>query len=558
MENKPDDRDVHELPASATEFIRQIVRRMGYRRKARQEVQAELTAHFEDELRGVTDPTEREQKARQLIEQFGDPKLLAILCRRAKIRCRSLWAKTMVRTLQAATAFLLLFGFYLIWFVSGRPVVKVDYLAQLNRMSRPEIVESDNAWPHYEKAIALAVEPNSELAETAAFKNPRDPNHWDLAGLSAGTQAAIETWVQTNQPAWEALAMAGSKPYLYKPYEYPGNSRGPLLMNVRTADLRSLRDLGHVGVWRSRVHVEQGRTAEALEDCLIVAQAGRHWQRTQTLTEQYVGLAFADMAHQEILRVAQRPDLTAGLLADLQRQVAGLYPGPYPRVEMPFERLVFLDLVQHVFTDDGPGGGHLIPSQVAGMSAIMEGDHKELAEFPLLRTALSLIHARRDDTVAMACGILDRQKELSGLSPYERRERQVPTDGDLLGSLPKFRYALLDFMLPVLDRAAEFGFRAKALHEATLTILALRRYHLEKGQYPASLDELMQAGYLGSLPADPYSDGSLTYQVADDAFTLYSVGPNFNDDGGKMSTDHNRRPRMWGDDGDAVFWPVGP
>jgi len=68
----------------------------------------------------------------------------------------------------------------------------------------------------------------------------------------------------------------------------------------------------------------------------------------------------------------------------------------------------------------------------------------------------------------------------------------------------------------------------------------------------------MQAGYVSSLPSDPYSDGPLTYQVAGDAFTLYSVGPNFNDDGGKMSTDHNRRPRMWGDDGDAVFWPVGP
>jgi len=557
MEKKANDRDVHELPASATEFIRQIVRRMGYRRKARQEVQPELTAHFEDELRGVTDPTEREQKARKLIERFGDPKLLAVLCRRAKIRCRPLWAKTMVRTLQAAVVFLVLFGLYLIWFVSGRPAVKVDYLAQLNRMSRPEIVESDNAWPYYEKAIALAVEPSPGVQDAAAFKNPGDPNHWDFGGLPAETRAAIDEWVRANEPAWEALAAAGSKPYLYKPYEYFDSSAGPLLMNVKVPHLPSLRDLARLGLWRSRMHMSQGKTAQALEDCLVVARAGRHWQRAATFVEQLVGMALAGLAHQEILNIVGRQDLAADRLAGVQRELAGLYCGPYPLVDMQYERMAFLDLVQHLFTDNGPGGGHLIPAQVVGVSAT-HSDYDELAENPVLRTGLSLIHARRGETVAAACRIFDREKELASLSPYERRARQVVTGDDLRDSLPKYRYALIDLMLPALNRAAEIGFRAKVMHEATLTVLALQRYRLENGRYPVSLDELMQAGYIGSLPADPFGSGPLSYRVADDAFTLYSVGPDFDDDGGKMGTDYNRRPQMWGDSGDAVFWPVRP
>lgn len=557
MENKPNDRDVHELPKSAAEFIRQVVRRMGYRRKARQEVETELTAHFEDELRGVTDPHERERKAKQLIEQFGDPKLLAVLCRRGKIRCRPLWTKAMVRTLQAAAVFLVLFGLYLVWFVSGRPAVKVDYLAQLNRMSRPEIVESDNAWPHYEKALALAVKPGAEVQDAAAFKNPGDPNHWDFDGLPGATQAAIDEWVQANEPAWEALAVAASKPYLYKPYEYFDSSAGPLLMNVKVPHLPSLRDLARLGLWRSRMQMSQGKTAQALEDCLVVARAGRHWHRAATLVEQLVGMALAGLAHQEILNIVGRQDLSADLLADVQRELAGLYRGPYPLVDMQYERMAFLDLVQHLFTDDGPGGGHLIPAQVVGVSAT-HSDYDELAGNPLLRTGLSLIHVRRDETVAAACRIFDREKELASLSPYERRARQVVTGDDLRDSLPKYRYALIDLMLPALNRAAEIGFRAKVSHEATLTVLALQRYRLEKGRYPVSLDELIPTGYLGSLPADPFSDKPLSYKVAGDAFTLYSVGEDFDDDGGKMSTDHNRRPRMWGDDGDAVFWPVGP
>jgi len=558
MEKKAHEGSGYELPASAVEFIRQVVQRMGYRRKARQEVQAELTAHFEDELRRVTDPNEREQRARQLIEQFGDPKLLAILCRRGKIRCRSPWAKTMVGTLQAAAVFLVLFGLYLIWFVSGRPAVKVDYLAMLNRMSRPEIVESDNAWPYYQKAIALVVEPGPELGDMTAFKKPWDPNHWDFSRLPGEVQGAIEEWVQANQPAWEAFATAGSKPYLYKPYEYHSSSGASWLMNIKVPDLRLVRDLARVGQWRSRVHMAQGKTAEALGDCLAVAHAGPHWQHTPTLVEQLVGIAFASAADREILQIAGRQAPSAEMLADVQRELAGLYRGPYPSVDMQYERIAFLDLVQHLFTDDGLGGGHLIPSQVAGMAATKDSDYEELAENPVLRTGLSLIHARRDETVAAACRIFDREKEMASLSPYERRARQVVTGDDLRDSLPKYRYALVDLMLPALNRAAEIGFRGKVMHEATLTILALQRYRLEKGRYPASLAELMPAGYLDVLPSDPYSDKPLSYRVADDTFTLYSVGEDFDDDGGTVSTDQNRRPRMWGDDGDAVFWPVGP
>ena len=127
-----------------------------------------------------------------------------------------------------------------------------------------------------------------------------------------------------------------------------------------------------------------------------------------------------------------------------------------------------------------------------------------------------------------------------------------------MASLPKYRYALIDLMLPASERATEMGFRGKALHEATLTVLALQRDHLEKGRYPASLDELMQAGYIASLPADPYSDRPLLYRVADGAFTLYSVGPDFDDDGGTPGRDAEDQPKLWGDKGDTVFWPVGP
>jgi len=93
-----------------------------------------------------------------------------------------------------------------------------------------------------------------------------------------------------------------------------------------------------------------------------------------------------------------------------------------------------------------------------------------------------------------------------------------------------------------------------------MTVLALQRYRAEKGAYPASLEELKQAGYIDVLPADPYSDGPLVYKPAADHFTLYSVGTDFKDDGGTPGKDRKGRPTMWDAQAgaDAVFWPVSP
>jgi hypothetical protein len=55
---------------------------------------------------------------------------------------------------------------------------------------------------------------------------------------------------------------------------------------------------------------------------------------------------------------------------------------------------------------------------------------------------------------------------------------------------------------------------------------------------------------------DPYSDKRLVYKRTDDSFLLYSVGPNFEDDSGRISRDGDGNVEKWPDEGDAVFWPV--
>ena len=100
MDKKLPHIDLGHLPDCAGRFIKSIIRKMRYRKKVRADVLTELASDFEAELKDCTDDQKKQQAAQQLIDEFGDEKMLAVLLRRAKKRCRPLWRTVVVRTLQ--------------------------------------------------------------------------------------------------------------------------------------------------------------------------------------------------------------------------------------------------------------------------------------------------------------------------------------------------------------------------------------------------------------------------------------------------------------------------
>jgi hypothetical protein len=695
--------DSKSLPTCAVEYVQQLLKKMRYRRKVRQNVQEELTAHFEDELKACTTDQERRTKAHQLIAEFGDPKLLAVLLRRAKKRCRPLWRTIVARTFQTVGVLVLCLIVYTMWFMSGKPTIRVDYLTQLNQMSRPPLLDQDNAWPHYEKAISLYVQPHeriskliergeqnfkpslrfsdpsagsgqalSEAAQSALrkwieqneshwgaftaeqkqlFENclqdglvpyPRkwrpygeyrtldsvlagvilrmeiasaedsdelqrrlsdrvielDPNdrrdaeitkwferntspkdletgievgalkHWIENPLPPGktlfdnlfpfAQKLVAKWIQDNEQAWREFATGSSKAYCYREHAYSSaNPDDRFLLSVTSPPLQALRSLARLGVWRARAATSRGQTGQAIKDCLAVTRAGSHWQGKGWLIEQLVGLAIGRLGREEILKIAATQSLSVTDLKELHQQLMQMYPQGYRLTDIETERLGFLDIVQHVFTDGGPGGGHLIPRQLAAVTPLTAtGVRSEPHEFELMiSTAAGMIHARRDDTVAKFNELFDRFIEIAKVTPYQRHVRNLRSDA-FISAVSKYRYFLIGIFMPAVDRVPEVGYWDKASHQATLAILALKRWRLEKEQYPASLNELVAVGYLKDLPMDPYSDKPLIYKRTDDDFVLYSVGSNFTDDGGVSGKDREGQPRSWRDNGDTLFWPL--
>ena len=102
------DKGFENLPPVAAEYIKDIIKKMRYRKKVRSDVMAELVAHFEDALQQCETPEEKQKTAEELIERFGDAKLLGKLIRRGKKRCRPLWRKIVAKGFQAIGVLFLL------------------------------------------------------------------------------------------------------------------------------------------------------------------------------------------------------------------------------------------------------------------------------------------------------------------------------------------------------------------------------------------------------------------------------------------------------------------
>lgn len=99
--------------------------------------------------------------------------------------------------------------------------------------------------------------------------------------------------------------------------------------------------------------------------------------------------------------------------------------------------------------------------------------------------------------------------------------------------------SVADIYYKVMTRDVKTRTKASMLE----TALALRAYKLEKGNYPASLDELVPA-YLPLVPQDVFANKPLQYKRDGASYKLWSIGPDMKDDGGKPVHDASKSLRQ--------------
>jgi len=525
------------LPQCADEYIAAVVKKMRGGRSARRSVRSELTAHFEDELKDLRTPPQREEKARRLIESFGEAKLLGVLCRRAKKRCRPLWQKVLVR---GALVLGLLFSYLVLCtlpLILGRPTIRVNYVQWLSERWRPQTGEAENARVYYDKAVELYVKPSQGLEGKMTAPG------WKARDCNEAEQALLSAWLAQNGPAFDMLRR-GAGVQRYWPI-YDASRPDPADPNFLEDSFREFAGYRRVVFalrdWIAYV-AERGRVDEALDDCLVIQRFSRHLQAKGFLMEQLVGIAIEALGTGRLRDVLGRYGVPLPVLERIQRRMMLDFDAHRRVIDLEGEKVLWYDRIQRTFTDDGEGGGHAL------------GGGMPYAAGNWTRNLLGILafdYPDRRETVAMveryfqeAQEAFDRPPNGNGPSPSDARAK-MPAESLLMG-----------LTAPVYERVVQQVWRVKTGEAATLAVVAILRYKGEKGHYPADLAEVVEAGLLPNVPQDPFGAGALTYRKTADGFLLYSWGENGKDDGGRLGTTSDGRPRMWANNGDWVFWPV--
>ena len=432
------------LPGCVADFLSEVVRHMRYRRHVREEVRAELTAHFADELRACASEQERQKKAQEMIAGFGDVKLLATLLRRAKRRCRSPWQTVVVRTMQVAGVLAICFTVYVIWFLAGRPVITTDYVAQFNSLVRPPADESLNSSPFYIRAAEMVGEPAADIAELLKS----EPGE-----LDAEQKRRFLAWFAERQEMLELVATGAQKPHYWRLYESEEGMISVLLPYVRNYRYM-IRALSHRAVFLAG----EGRQEEALSVVQTCYRCGRHLRAgNKTLIEQIVGMAAENRATGALLHILHEYRPEPAQLAAFQKEIESLFAEKDFALNVASEKLIVYDEIQRCFTTGLLGRDHLYPRRLA-MLQQLHGERAEDVVFDFLtrperwKAAARILfsHPDREETRATFDRAFDLWDDWLRKTPAKRREEGL----DLVGEIDRTVKGnfLLEVMVPDYGR----------------------------------------------------------------------------------------------------------
>ncbi len=532
------------LPDVVSEYIESVIKKMRYKKKVRAEVRAELAGHFADALKECVDEN-KEQTAKELIEGFGDARMLAVLIRRGKKRNRPLWKKAIIKTLQVI-GILILFVLLRVGYMSiGEPTITVDYSQWLTEKASGGKDESLNAMMDIIKATELLSDQYTEASDI--LKNwPGDMSDEELE--------LTRNYVQVNEAAIDKFIEALEKPYCWADYQVNeivndgpfGHSNLAFTQEVMAGvmpRLNKYKRLAQRMQKRILLKAYDGDIDGAVNDAMVLHDFGSRQVGKGLLIEQLVGIAIEALGHHGLYIMLDRAELSAEQLKDIQYNLAKQFAKSEGRMNFKAEKAFLYDMVQRSFTDDGTGSGRVLPKGIPLAATDWKSGIKILFGIgaPDRREVLKQIDSFYDNVHRLLEG-----------TPWQSVNEPLEIGWDNFDS----NIHLMEILGSSFGKVSELSWRLRSDRDGLITTIAVFRFEKNKGSLPVTLGDVVEAGYLKSVPMDPFSNGHLLYKQADDGFVLYSAGPDLIDDDGHIMRYENGRVRQWPKGkGDAIFWP---
>jgi len=435
--------------------------------------------------------------------------------------------------------------FKTIIFFTAKPKVKVNYVAEYNRITRPaDYDHNENAAPYYEKAFgAFVLMPND-------LKKPY--KYWP-SDFNSVEQSILEDWLLSNGESFECFRIAAKKPYFWlERWAKENNWVNSILM----PDLYQLRLLTEAIMWNAKLNVYNGRIEPAFKNVDVLDCSGSLKCRPALfIMEQYLGIGIKNSASLTAIEILEKVQVDSQALKSFQEKLQRRFDSDRYVPGFEAEKFLLYNAVLRIFIANGRGTGRLAWS-VGWYLDTSVGAWENI----IRRFRNCLFGPTRRETEHQIEQISVISNWVMGQTPWEiENRRKNPFEKIQAIHESNFLLKLLGLNIKSIF---ERYHKTRTQTEALIAIVAILRFKNDTNRFPETLEELANTGYLKSVPMDPFSNGSLVYKVSGDNFTLYSVGSDFSDDGGESEdVVHFISIPFWGvgrsiEKPDIVYWPV--
>jgi hypothetical protein len=417
--------------------------------------------------------------------------------------------------------FLLLLGAGL-YFNVGAPAVAEPF--EVQRFASISVPDEKNAIVCYRRAAPDFVDglwfagPTTPV-QRDEFRMTHDASAIEILKL---TPDAMRRWLDANRPAMETWKQ-GSQ--LDDALDVPPNQAR--LTTPSSAAINASHEFSRLALVEAAQLTAHGKAQEAWGWYRAVLRTSRHVGMRAAIIPRLVGCALHATAAEAIIPWSARPELTA---ADLRKALSetqaldAMTPPASECLKVEYlsavngfdENLAEWKVVGNVLDAFGARARAHRSLNLIFANWLGQVD-RPLFERTALRTGQPDLYELAATAPAGSLSAADLQREI-GLS----------------GSLPDS--ALLKCLVPSPSVVNSID-REQARRAALILALALQLYAREHGELPSDLGTLVQAGYLKSIPPDPFGKGEpLHYRRAANPTEglLWSVWTDLVDQDGKI------------------------
>jgi hypothetical protein len=354
-------------------------------------------------------------------------------------------------------------------------------------------------------------------------------------------------WLQRNEEPLRRIVEGTGRPRYYAPLIASADEDGPgMVIAVLLPMLQELREAARLLKARAMLRLGEGEVDAAWGDLLACHRLARLAGQDPTLIGALVCIAIDGIACSGDAQLIHHGNLTADqarrILADLESLDE---PPPMAGKIDTAERYMFADSVCTI------SGGQVTLSDFAGV-----GQSDQQASWVQQFVAGLLVDW--DVVLRMGNSWYDRMVEAWGKPTYaERAKASAALEEELKAIAETYRdpkklagsfFALTSprqtvsrhmgnvfvaLLLPALSAAQKAEDRGATIRRLNEIGFAMAGYRADHGRYPKDLAELAPK-YIDELPKDRFTGESFVYKPHDDGFTIYSLGPNMEDNGGKV------------------------